>query len=237
MMVEALRTRRLEAELLDELPAADPRARRSRRDLRRINGLMLQANIMVRLLAGHGGPTPPRSLVDLGGGDGGFLLRLARSLAPHWSGVHVTLIDRVDIVAPETRRAMDVLGWRLEVVAADVFDALTGVGRVDAVIANLFLHHFARPELQRLLAGIAAAAPFFVACEPRRSAVALGATRLLPAIGCNDVTRHDAMASVRAGFARKELSALWPMPGWTLDERYAPPFTHTFVACDGEPSP
>ena len=50
----------------------------------------------------------------------------------------------------------------------------------------------------------------FVACEPRRSAFALLGARMVFALGANDVTRHDAVASVRAGFRGRELSGLWP---------------------------
>jgi hypothetical protein len=71
----------------------------------------------------------------------------------------------------------------------------------------------------------------FIACEPRRSAPALAASRLVGLIGCNGVTRHDAVASVRAGFTGSELSALWPAgPGWKLHEGAAGLFSHRFMA-------
>jgi hypothetical protein len=44
------------------------------------------------------------------------------------------------------------------------------------------------------------------------------------------VTRHDAVASVRAGFAGRELSGLWPEAGWQRREGLALPFTHFFAA-------
>ena len=44
--------RSLQAELLDELPADDPRAVGSRRDLRRINALMGNARLMARAVRG-----------------------------------------------------------------------------------------------------------------------------------------------------------------------------------------
>jgi hypothetical protein len=52
------------------------------------------------------------------------------------------------------------------------------------------------------------------------------------ALGANDVTRHDAVASVRAGFRGRELSGLWPAgaAGWRLNERGIFPFTHLFHA-------
>jgi hypothetical protein len=71
----------------------------------------------------------------------------------------------------------------------------------------------------------------FVACEPRRSALALGASRLVGLIGCNEVTRYDAPISVRAGFAGRELSGLWPAGGaWQLREGARGLFSHCFVA-------
>ncbi|MBA3448575.1 MAG: hypothetical protein H0T56_13410, partial [Pseudaminobacter sp.] len=100
-----------------------------------------------------------------------------------------------------------------------------------AIAANLFLHHFCDADLKRLFAALLPLAPVFVAAEPRRSRLALVSARSLWAIGANDVTRHDAPASVRAGFAGSELSQLWPAGhGCVLEERCIGPFTHVFAA-------
>ena len=217
-------TRRLEVEWLDELSAEDPRARRSRADLRRVNGIMGNARIVAGALAGT-----PQSIVDLGAGDGAFALRLARALPK--PPLHVTLVDRQDIVSPETRRGFEALGTQVAVARHDVFDWLERVpARSDAIVANLFLHHFEDEPLARLLSLAARKAPLFVACEPRRSAFALAGARLLGAIGCNDVTRHDAAVSVRAGFRGDELSRLWPAGGWALREEKRGGFSHLFSA-------
>jgi hypothetical protein len=222
--------RQVETEWLDELRPDDPRALRSRRDLRRVNAWMLQAGIMAKALRDH--CDPPRSLVDLGAGDGAFTLRVARKLGARWRGVRATLVDRQDIVSEPTRAAFRALQWDVEVVAADAGDFLARLGApVDVITANLFMHHFATEPLTRLLARVAARAQIFVACEPRRSPLALGASRMLWAIGCNDVSRHDAVASVRAGFTGREMSAAWPPhDAWVLDERPARLFSHCFVA-------
>jgi len=227
-----MNTRIVEAEWLDVLPPEDARAIRSRRDLRRVNLLMLQPGLMRRLLLRRCGPEKPRSVVELGCGDGTFMLRLARKLAPRWPGIAVALVDRQDIVGDRTRAAFQALGWKIETVKADVFDFLeTDRPVADVVTANLFLHHFSEQQLSRLFARVAERTPFFAACEPRRSALALSASRLLWAIGCNDVSRHDATVSVRAGFADHELSALWPKDsGFDLFEHSAGLFTHCFVA-------
>lgn len=228
-----LASRRLQPEWLDELPADDPRAVRSRRDLIRVNRWMLQAGIMARGLSTYHGAAAPRTILDLGSGDGTFMLRVARVLAPRWRDVTVLMLDRQDIVRPDTHGGFGALGWSAQTITGDLFDIVGSnrLPKVDIVIANLFLHHFTQPQLVLLLAKVASCAPLFIACEPRRGALALLASRLLWAIGCNDVTRHDAVISVQAGFRGTELSASWPdHDRWHLSERRARLFTHRFVA-------
>ena len=120
----------------------------------------------------------------------------------------------------------------VESVTNDVFAWLEQpIRTVDVMLANLFLHHFPEKSLRALLRLAAARTNWFIACEPRRSLSALTASRLLGFIGCNSVTQHDAVVSVRAGFAGHELSALWPaVAGWRLSERPAGRFSHCFVA-------
>ena len=226
--------RRVQAELLDELPGDDPRAVRSRRDLQRINGLMGSARILLRALDGHAG-APPTQLVELGSGDGRLLLQVARARCEAWPGVQVSLVDRQPCVSPETLAEFHALGWPAQVLALDVFEWLAHaqIAPVDVVVANLFVHHFDGERLQQLLDGIARRCRSFVCNEPRRSRVALFGSHLLGLIGCNAITRHDAVLSVHAGFCDGELSALWPRapsPGWQLHERAAGIFGHVFVA-------
>jgi hypothetical protein len=214
-------------EWLDLLAADDPRAIRSRKDLVRINKVMGQARIMAHALAGF---APPRLIADLGGGDGRFLLSVARRLSRQWPGVTVMIADQKAIVGADTRASFARLGWRCESLTGNIFDTLPLI-QPDIVTANLFLHHFEDAALIRLLALVAGHAKAFVACEPRRSLLALLGARLVFVLGGNDVTRHDALASVRAGFSDRELSALWPKNwAWTMAERGVFPFTHLFVA-------
>jgi hypothetical protein len=226
--------RRVTPELLDVLPASDPRARRSRADLRRINRIMSALTWLERGLA-LASPAAPRALVELGAGDGTLALRLARSLAPSWPGVRLTLLDLEPSVASATADAISACGWTLDVVAADALDWLTRprAERAGVVLANLFVHHFDGERLERLLGGIAASADAFVCVEPRRARLALVGSHLLGLIGCNDVTRHDAVVSVHAGFRDREIGAAWLeacASGWTLHETAAGPFSHLFVA-------
>jgi hypothetical protein len=225
--------RHVKPEWLDSLPADDPRAIRSRRDLRRLNTCMLQPSLMTRVLAEHYTDGSPHRILELGAGDGTFMLRLANRLVSRWQNVEVILLDRQEVVSRETRDRFDALGWRVKTVTADALEYLerTPSLSVDVIAANLFLHHFSEKQLARLLAQTALACRLFVACEPRRSAFALLCSRLSWAIGCNDVTRHDVVVSVRAGFFGAELSALWPQrPDCVLQEGAVGLFTHCFVA-------
>jgi len=228
--------RRIEPEWLDTLPHEDADATRSRRDLQRLNAWMFQTGILRRLVARLAGGAAPRVIVDLGAGDGTFLLGVARRLAPAWRDVRAILVDRQTLLTSETRAGFEALGWRAEPVAAEVFEFLAHArpGSADLVIANLFLHHFADDDLARLLVRAARLAPRFAACEPRRSPLALAGSRAVWMLGCNRVTRHDAVVSVRAGFRGSELSSLWPADqGWRLREAPAGLFTHCFAARHG----
>lgn len=231
--------RRLDPEWLDELPASDPRAIRSRRDLRRVNALMGNARCMASALKKYAAGCAPRSIVDLGCGDGRAMLQVARLLAPHCRDVTVFLQDRQNIVSAETRNSFAALGWRAEPVSADVFDFLAAGASspTDIVTANLFLHHFTEPQLAKLFAHAAQRAWLMVACEPRRARFVVEASRMLWAAGCNDVTVHDAVVSARAGFTGRELSALWPrQDGWQLHEHPAAIFSHCFAARRAAPA-
>ena len=227
--------RLLEAEWLDELPSGDVRAIRSRADLRRVNAIMGNARLMAALLRKFPSPEETLRIADLGAGDGTLALAVARRLRR--PRVRLTLVDRAPVVHTATLERLDALGWHATIVPADAFEFLAAQGeRFDAIFVNLFLHHFDDERLPALLRAVAARTRLFVACEPRRSALALAGSRLLWALGCNDVTRHDAVASVRAGFAGNELTGLWPDPqGWVIREKAAWPFSHLFSACAATP--
>jgi hypothetical protein len=223
----------IKPEWLDELPPDDPRAVGSRKDLLRVNAWMGNCGIMARALRSTcRGPTA-RRLVDLGVGDGKLLLCVARRLSADWQGTSAVLLDRRNILSPETRQAFAAFGWDASSVEADVLDWLRrpAAHACDAMTANLFLHHFPAAQLAELLREAATIARTFIAVEPRRSAATLFFSHWLRLIGCNEVTRNDAPISVHAGFKGQELSQLWPTgQGWSLQERRAGFFSHSFIA-------
>ncbi len=228
--------RSLQSEILDALPAEDARAVHSRRDIRRINAWMGNAGILASMLRRQNKDIRAcNHIVEIGAGDGTLLLNVLKRCGArrldHCG--KVTLVDQKNIVTAETRAAYAKFGWNCEVICADVFDWLddAAMSRVDLVVANLFLHHFDEETLARLFAALAQRARCVIACEPRRSRLAVAASRMLWLIGCNDVTRHDAVVSVRAGFRGQELTELWPNhKGWKITERAKGLFSHAFFA-------
>lgn len=269
-----MQARIVASERLDLLPPDDPLALRSRRDLRRVHLAMGTRGIVARgwrtLLPEASMSTPatpvsrsahaPVRVLELGAGDGTLALAVARRVASDWPVVHLTLLDRQDIVSAETRSGFDTLGWSMTVERIDVHDwartadaervsrsapgassgptdaPTTNAAAIapawDLITTTLFLHHFEREALAGLLAAVACRSRAFFACEPRRGQFALLGSRLVGLIGANEVTREDAVLSVRAGFRDGELSALWPgtSDGWSTRESSARPFGHTFSA-------
>jgi hypothetical protein len=183
----------------------------------------------------------PLTVLEIGAGDGTLLLGVARSLAPAWPQVQLTLLDRLDIVSEATLASYAELGWTARVEVADVLDWVAQPASAppsapqppwDLVTTTLFLHHFHGPQLLALLGAIATRADRFFACEPRRAWLAAVGSHLVGAIGANAVTREDAVLSVHAGFRANELSAIWPGPAaaWQAREYAAGLFSHCFSA-------
>ncbi len=229
-------------ERLDTLSPQDSRAVRSRGDLHRVNICMRNHALMADALQNVLNPGLAARITELGAGDGRFFLRVAErlrtvgwvsSFAPeHPSQVtDITLLDMQSNVSADTIGALAALGWHGEAIVADVFDWIRTAQPAEVVIANLFLHHFENAQLVELLRLVSLRTKVFIAIEPRRAAWPMFCSRLLWALGCNDVTRHDAVVSVRAGFAGGELSALWPdHDHWQHAEHRSGLFSHVFIA-------
>ena len=173
-------------EILDELDGSDPSAVRSRRDLRMINALMGNERWIVRELKKQG---RKGAVVELGAGRGELINQLADE---GWSGCGYDL-------QPEP----DSLHSRASWSQGDFFQTL-GKDESSVVVGSLILHHFAEEELLAL-GRLLSERQLLVFAEPFRSSLALmegGA--LFPLV--NEVTRHDMMVSIRAGFRKGELA-------------------------------
>ena len=221
-------------EALDHLAPDDPEALRSRRDLQRVHRAMRSVSALNYALSCLRFAAHPKSILELGAGDGSLLLRFAAAVRPSWSGVKLTLLDRQLSVSPETVEGYRALGWDVTTLCEDVLEwARQPAHRhYDLCVATLFLHHFQNSELRALLGGVVSQSRAFIALEPRREILARLGSRLIGLLGTNAVTREDAVKSVDAGFTDDEITAEWPATEnrwWTREFRLLP-FSHVFIA-------
>ena len=223
--------RQVQPEILDELLPSDPRAIRSRHDLQRVNWWMSNHTIMADALKENSDGNISKQIIEIGAGDGDFLLRVAGKLPPFLTDVNATLIDRQLNLSATTLAEFAALQWKVKTVTADISEWSPDTGIEQTIVANLFLHHFEDVRLAELFQKISRSVKLFIAVEPQRLALPTLGGLLLALIGCNDVTRHDGTVSIRAGFAGQEISALWPdKKQWQLTERRAGLFSHLFIA-------
>ncbi|MBC8127104.1 MAG: hypothetical protein H8M99_08175 [Gloeobacteraceae cyanobacterium ES-bin-144] len=184
--------RKVVPEILDHLPPEDPEARRSRRDLRRINFLMGNERWVCRAIRKFS-DAALRGIVELGAGDGMLVAKLAHSFpaAP---------VTGCDLVPRPDRLASRVIWKQGDLLSADC-EMSGGI-----LISNLFLHHFEGASL-RQLGQLCNGFEILVFNEPDRSTLPhlLGGS-MWPMI--NRVTRHDMHVSISAGFARDEMPSL-----------------------------
>ena len=193
--------RRVEPELLDTLPADDPAALRSRRELRLINAIMGNHRWLAREV--RRSIQPGWRVLELGAGDGALGARLIAS------GIcEPRLITGFDL-APRPAAWPAEAEW----MQGDVLDAT--LPEAEIVVANLFLHHFDPAALARLGARLPAKCRILLASEPARRRWHLAQGALLSALALlSRVTRHDMRISIRAGFLRDELSHALGIDAW-----------------------
>lgn len=226
-----MKARVLTPELLDALSPDDPAAQASRRDLRRLHPLLGQIGLWTRWFSENFPARPPASVADLGAGDGSLLgTVLLRAYPRGGHGARIFFVDRQPVVPESTLAHLRRCNWLPTVMATDVFEWAEEGPPMDAAVANLFLHHLDDQGITRLFSALARKTSSLAAAEPRRNPLAFLAAQALGLIGCHPVTRHDARVSVAAGFRGRELSALWPSPGWRVREFSSGPFTHFFSA-------
>ncbi len=194
----------IEPELLDVLPADDPAALRSRRDLRVINALMgnerwiLRCLLRFRSIAAQG-------ITEWGAGQGQLSQLLSRRLRPRCHHAYDLLAAPHDL--PPS------IQWH----SGDLF-AATPPAKGGTLVANLFLHHFHAPQLTQLSRWCESRA-MLCFCEPWRHALPLWLGRGMFPL-CNSVTRHDMITSIRAGFVVGELPEMLHLSSqdWQIEE-------------------
>jgi len=192
-------------ELLDSLPHDDPAALRSRGELLMINRIMGNHRWLCRTLQQP--DLEGRHVLELGAGDGALAQRAWRegaSQPARWSAIDL---------APMPAEWPGEASW----LQSDLF-SLQELPDAEIVVTNLFLHHFHNHQLEILGRRLPSSCRTFLACEPARRRVHSLQGRLLSVLaGLSQVTRHDMLASIRAGFTGNELAHALRLQGWQTE--------------------
>lgn len=211
-----MKKRVLVDELLDHLPADDPDAIRSRRDLRLINLAMgnfawIESELRkLKVLDGSA------HIVELGAGDGTF----AKWLVERNPEVKFSSLDLVARPAELPEK----IGWH----QGDAFELLDKI-EGEVLIANLFLHHFTDEQLGQL-GELAKNYQAIISNEPARMKIFHGLAFAGRVLGFNHVTRHDIHVSIDAGFVGAELSESLGLAGWRHEVKHTVTGSHRLVA-------
>jgi hypothetical protein len=181
--------RTIQPELLDELPATDVRAIRSRRDLNLINLLMGNFRWQRGAIRKHA-QAAVLGVVEIGAGDGTLLNQLMNS----FNSVPLTGLDLIGRPGSLHRD----INW----VTGDLIKSLGGLSG-GVLIGNLILHHFHPADLE-IIGRHCGRFQVVAFSEPLRSRRGhFWGWLLHPFV--NDVTRHDLHKSIDAGFVPGEL--------------------------------
>lgn len=184
-----MRSRILQAELLDSLPPDHPDALRNRRDLRLTNALMGNHRWFRRTL-----PALVQSddrLLEIGAGTGELGQQLLRQSVP---------IDGLDLW-PRPADWPSTQTWhQTDLLTFERWDEYS------VVVGNLIFHQFTDEQLHCVGEQLQNQARLIIACEPvRRRTSQVLYRRLGPLFGANHVSLHDAHVSIAAGFLGDEL--------------------------------
>ena len=194
-----LKVRQIKSEILDDLDAKDPQARRSRQDLRRINLFMGNMRWIREEIQQLTNQTDTKlNIIEIGSGDGHFLESLK-----HIKGLNLKGVD----LQPKPKSISSEIEWIQEDVL-EISDLPQNNSDPTAVICNLILHHFTDDQLSKL-GKLISKANHIIINEPSRRLIPLLMGYLaFPLLG--KVTRHDMIVSIRAGFRDRELFKFFP---------------------------
>ena len=210
----------LAPEILDDLPADDLGALKSRADLRRINGFMGNKRWISRTVATiyqqHLTQKPAEIIrvFEIGAGDGTLLHSLSSSLKSAHSGTSEApkiTFTGIDLIPKPTNLppSIDWLQGDLFQLSPDIFSPCSSNLNTDTkgtsiIICNLILHHFAYHQLEQIGA-LLSHADHIVIVEPHRVLLPkLMGFLAFPLI--HPITRHDMIVSIDAGFRKNELA-------------------------------
>jgi 2-polyprenyl-3-methyl-5-hydroxy-6-metoxy-1,4-benzoquinol methylase len=185
-----LENRSLEPEIMDQPDQPPEITRKFHRDLKLIHRLMGNWQTIVSLLKNGG---TPRSIIDIGCGDGALLAYLRREL-------HLKEVIGLDLKPPTCAVA------GVPVISADA--TRDPVPRADAAVCVMVLHHLTDDQVIALIRNVSHSVNRFICVDPVRHwlAMVLWTVLLVPLL--SKVGAADGAQSIRRSFQPAELRNL-----------------------------
>jgi len=151
----------------------------------------------------------PLEILDLATGSADVPLALLEGLMRQGRRVHITAVDRNEMVLEE---ASAFVGGTtgISFVRGNILELNYPNERFDIVLCSLALHHFTRADAVRIIREMDRLSRVgFVVCDLRRCYAALACAWLYTRLTTTNImTRTDAIASVLASFTKNELREL-----------------------------
>jgi SAM-dependent methyltransferase len=204
--------RRLRAELLDLDNISFEEARKSLKDVRRVNKYLSGYRVLLRyagqFLRDHK-ENRPFTILDLATGSGDQPVALAKLARKFKVPVKITAID-INCKILKCARIITDPFPEIALVQCDILSLPFCSDSFDMVVNSLSLHHFTRKNAVKILrAMLSLSRCGFIVNDLKRSRVAYISIFLLTRLFTkNRLTRHDAPVSVMNAFTSEEIRAL-----------------------------
>ena len=204
--------RRLRAELLDLDNISFEEARKSLKDVRRVNKYLSGYRVLLRyagqFLRDHK-ENRPFTILDLATGSGDQPVALAKLARKFKVPVKITAID-INCKMLKCARIITDPFPEIALVQCDILSLPFCSNSFDMVVNSLSLHHFTRKNAVKILrAMLSLSRCGFIINDLHRSRVAYISIFLLTRLFTkNRLTRHDAPVSVMNAFTSEEMRAL-----------------------------
>ena len=204
--------RRLRAELLDLDNISFEEARKSLKDVRRVNKYLSGYRVLLRyagqFLRDHK-ENRPFTILDLATGSGDQPVALAKLARKFKVPVKITAID-INCKMLKCARIITDPFPEIALVQCDILSLPFCSDSFDMVVNSLSLHHFTRKNAVKILhAMLSLSRCGFIVNDLKRSRVAYISIFLLTRLFTkNRLTRHDAPVSVMNAFTSEEMRAL-----------------------------
>ncbi|WP_203295746.1 methyltransferase domain-containing protein [Luteirhabdus pelagi] len=205
-------SRSTEPEIMDSFSLQGKEMEQLLTDLKTVNSLLggtaITLSGLSKLLKHHDNKRPI-TIIDFGCGDGEMLRQCAKFGQQNGYTFNLIGIDANPHILEEAKNRSDTYD-NIQFQKKDVFSKKKELPECDVALCTLFLHHFAKDDIQYLLKKIAAITKAgIIINDLQRSSIAFQLFKLFGKTFLRTkIARHDGLVSIARGFTKNELEAM-----------------------------